>query len=291
MNRKPTQNKKIQLTTKLLIASTLLMGGTARAQVVNPQIDLDDYNLSYIYAAVLGSGSYKIDGRRITQLQAKFSWTQKEMTSTESGYSWVAPVGLGYDAVTENNWLDQVFSENLVTLTAMPGFIAHIPLNDTWTLKPLGNLGLTRDFNSEETIVLGVLGLRTLGTWRIGNNQELRWGGGVKLAAEYQTKSYDSLAFTLFETGLDYRRDTGFDVLNNKVNAGVYLIYQHFQPNWEITDTPIGDSKVLSITELGISFGLKRPRKIMGIPINRIRVGYQRGKDFRGWTVGTEFPF
>jgi hypothetical protein len=283
-----SRKKHHRLVISWLIFSLAMLAIPVQSQQVRPQIDLDDYNLSYIYAAVLGSGTYKIDGRRITQLQAKFSFTQKEMTDTDIGYSWVAPVGIGYDAVTDNNWLEQIFSENLVT---MPGFIAHIPLDDTWTLKPLGNLGLTRDFTNEETIVLGVLGLRALGKWQIGDSQELRWGGGVKLAGEYQLKSYDSLAFTVLETGLDYRRDTGFDVLDRKVNAGIYAVFQHFEPNWEITDTPVGRSEVLSILELGVSFGLKRPRKFLGIPINRVRVGYQQGKNFRGWSFGTEFPF
>ena len=262
-----------------------------QAQDIAPQTDLGDYNLSYIYAAVLGTGTYKIDGRRITQLQARFKWTQKEMTDSEFGYSWVAPVGIGYDAVTENNWLDQIFSENLVTMTALPGVIVQIPLDENWTLKPLGNLGLTYDFTNDEPVILGVLGLRALGTWAIGHNQEVRWGGGLRLAGEYQTKSYDSLAFTVLETGIDYRRDTGFDILDRKVNAGVYLVYQHFEPSWEITDTPVGRSEVLSITEVGVSLGLRRPRKILGIPINRVRVGYQSGKDFRGWSFGTDFPF
>lgn len=257
---------------------------------VDPQADLDDYNLSYIYAAVLGTGTYKIDGRRITQFQPTFRWTQKQMTEEEIGYTWVAPVGIGYDAVTDNNWLERVFTENLVTATAMPGAIVQIPLNETWSLKPLGNLGLTRDFTSEETILMGVLGLRAIGKWQIGHNQELRWAGGMRLAGEYQTKSYDTLGFTILETGIDYRRDTGFDVLERKVNAGIYLMYQHFQPSWEITDTPVGRSQVLSITELGISVGLRKPRKIMGISINRVRVGYQTGRDFEGWTFGTEFP-
>jgi len=287
---KPTKNLKARLQAQLLLAGLLVIATPTYSQV-EPQIDLEDYNLSYIYAAVMGSGTYKIDGRRITQLQAKFSWTQKEMTSTDVGYSWVAPVGIGYDTVTDNDWLDTIFSENLVTMSVMPGVIAQIPLNDTWTLKPLGNLGAARDFTSEETIVMGVLGLRALGKWYLSDTEELRWGGGMRLAGEYQLKSYDSLAFTILETGIDYRRETGFDLLERKVNAGVYLLYQHYLPAWEITDTPIGRSEILSITELGVSLGLRRPRKIMGIPINRFRVGYQRGKSFRGWTFGTEFPF
>ena len=274
-----------------LAASFLPLAAPAIAQETTPQADFEDYNLSYIYAAVLGTGTYKIDGRRITQLQARFKWTPKEVTATDVGYTVVAPVGIGYDGVTDDNWLERIFDEDLVVASVLPGLIAQIPLTENWTLKPLGNLGVARDFTREETIVMGVLGLRALGTWAIGGSQELRWGGGLRLAGEYQWHSEDSLAFTIFETGIDYRRDTGFDILERKVNAGVYLTFSHFQPSWEFSETPQKRSEVLSITELGVSLGLRRPRKILGIPVNRVRVGYKQGKDFQGWTIGGDFPF
>ncbi len=66
---------------------------------------------------------------------------------------------------------------------------------------------------------------------------------------------------------------------------------QRFIPVWEITDTPLGESEILSIVEVGLSVGLKRPRKILGIRFDRVRIGYQRGDGFTGWTFGTGIPF
>jgi hypothetical protein len=224
-------------------------------------------------------------------LQAPIKFSQREMSQEQFGISWHVPVSVGYDGVTDNNWLDKVFSDDLVTLAAMPGVELQIPYNDTWTIKPLGHLGASRDFTNEETIIMSVLGVRALGTWKEPDGSEFRWGSGIRLAGEYQLKSYNSMGFTILETGVDYRRDTGFQTLERKVNAGVYARIQYFVPTWDITDTPLGESEIVTIGEIGLSVGLKRPYKLFGYSFNRVRVGYQRGDGFKGWTFGTEFPF
>jgi hypothetical protein len=254
-------------------------------------LDEDDFRVSYAYAAVMGSGTYEIDGRRITMLRIPFALTQRKATEDDYGIRWVAPVSIGYDAVTDDNILDLIFDKDLVTLTVLPGFVFNIPINETWNIKPFGNLGGSRDFTLKENVVMGVLGMRSLGTWKYSNGDQLRWGGAFRMVAEYQTRSSDSNGFTMFETGVDYRRDTGFQVLERKVNAGVYYIYQYFTPTWDISEKPIENSSVRDIHEVGVSLGLKRPIKIFGIPINRVRLGYKYGSDLTGWTFGTDFPF
>ena len=66
---------------------------------------------------------------------------------------------------------------------------------------------------------------------------------------------------------------------------------QRYTPTWEASETPREDSKVRSLVEVGFSVGLKRPRKIFGIRFDRVRIGYQRGDGFRGWSLGSRFPF
>lgn len=255
------------------------------------ELDERDYRVSYIYAAIMGTGTYKIDGRRITMLQLPFGFTQQDMEDGKPGITWYAPVSIGYDAVTDNNWLERVFDEDLVTVSAMPGFRLELPLNDTWSLRPLGHLGYTHDFTRDEHVVMGVLGARALATLRNTDGSELRWGLGVRIAGEHQFESHASEGFAIIETGVDFRRDTGLEVLENKVNMGVHLVLQRYSPMWEVSESPREDSEVRSLVEVGFSVGLKRPRKIFGIRVERVRVGYQRGDGFTGWSLGSRFPF
>jgi hypothetical protein len=166
-------------------------------------------------------------------LQLPIAFRQRPMTDKQFGMKWYLPVTIGYDQVDDNNWLENVFEEELVTFSALPGFEAQLPLNEIWTIKPFGKLGGTYDFTRDEFITLGVLGLRTRATWPISDRSQFIWGGGIRLAGEYQLATYVSHGF---------------------------------------------------------SMGLKRPREVFGVTVERLRIGYKSGNGFRGWTVGTDFP-
>ena len=166
-----------------------------------------------------------------------------------------------------------------------------MPINDTWVLKPFGHLGVGHDFTRHETIGMFVAGLRALGTWPVGNNGEFRWGNAFRLAGEYQTKSYHRTSFGLLETGVDLRRNTSLQVMERKVNAGVYYRYQYYIPEWDIDQLRPRESDIGSLHEIGVSIGLKRPVTLLGVSFSRVRVGYNWGSGVEGWTFGTEFPF
>ena len=255
------------------------------------ELNENDFTVSYSYAAVMGTGTYKIDGRRITMLRLPFSLTQRRMTEEQFGMKWYAPVVIGYDAVSDNDWLDTIFDEDLVTLSVMPGFQAHLPLGEHWSIKPFGNLGVTQDFSLDETIAMAVLGIKGQRVWRRDDGSEFRWGAAGRLVGEYQTRSDETVGFSLLETGLDYRLDTAFRMLEHKINVGAYYLLQYYLPVWDIAESPNQDSEIRTLHEVGFSFGFKEPRKLFGFYLDRVRVGYKYGNDFRGWTMGTTFPF
>ncbi|RLA21634.1 MAG: hypothetical protein DRQ61_08315 [Gammaproteobacteria bacterium] len=255
------------------------------------EIDRDKVGVSYIYAAVMGSGSYKIDDRRITMLNMPFSWTQREMSDTEAGLKWLFPVAIGHDSVEGSDWLDELFPDNLITLTILPGFEYQLPVSPNWAIKPFANFGVTHDFLRDEVIWLGVIGLSSLARFNLDNNWELRWGNKLRLAAERQTKSGFRTRFSIVESGLDIRRNTGFIMYKREIDIGGYYIFQHFAPKWGVSDAPDRHSDLENIHEIGFSVGLKKPHTIFGISFSRVRVGYQKGGDIHGITIGGEFPF
>jgi hypothetical protein len=273
----------------LLMAALVSVAGTASPPAFG--LDADDVDVSYIYAAVMGTGSYKINGRRITMLQLPLSYTQREMTEDKPGMVWNLPISLGYDTVTDHDWFGDLLDDNLVTLTLLPGFEYQIPLDDTWTIKPFGNLGAGRDFSAEETVWMGVLGVGALGTWHLPDGWELRWGSAIQMAGEYQEQSHHRTSFGLFETGIDGRWDTPLLLADRVVNAGAYYIFQYFNPEWDIDALRPRESDIGVLHEIGVSVGLQKPVTFLGVSFSRVRVGYNRGSGVRGWTFGTEFPF
>jgi hypothetical protein len=252
----------------------------------------DELSVSYIYAAVMGTGSYKIDDRRISMLRLPFAYTQREMTKEEPGIKWQMPVVLGYDSLNYEDWVSRLIDDELVTLTILPGFEVSQPFNDIWSFKPFGNLGAGYDFARNETILMGVLGIRGLGLWRYEDQSEFRVGASARLAMEYQVRSELDYGFVMYEGGVDYRRDSNIRLFNHKTNLGVYYFFKLFMPEWDVGRTSSSIHADLNlIHEVGVSAGLFKPRKILGISISRVRLGFKFGENLRGITLGTEFPF
>lgn len=273
-----------------VLACCLLGVPGTQGQVGNPVDDLAD--VSYIYSAVMGTGTYKIEDRRISMLRVPFAWTQRELTQEQVGFKWHLPVVLGYDAMNYPDWLSRFLEDELVTLTVLPGFEVKQHLTDYWVFKPFGNLGAGYDFSRNETILMGILGIRGLGTWIYPDASEFRVGTSVRYAAEYQIQSARYTGFTMLEGGVDYRRDTYLKVFSRKTNAGVYYRLQAFIPEWRADENPDGsETRLVLVHEIGGSVGLQNPFSILGIPISRVRMGYKFGQHVRGVTFGTEFPF
>ena len=278
-----------RLLSMIALCTLLFSSAGADAQDVPP--DAEDVEVSYIYATVMGTGSYKINGRRITMLSIPVAYTQRVMTEDRSGLELNMPVVLGYDTVTDQDWFGHLLEEDLVTLTALPGFEFQLPLHPHWTLKPFGNLGAGHDFAGGETIWMGVLGIRALGTWHYPRGWELRWGAAFQAAGEYQQDSYNRTSFGLLESGVDLRWTTPLVLADRAVDTGVYYLVQHFLPEWDIDQLRPRKSEVGLLHEVGVSIGLRKPVSFLGVDFARVRVGYSRGSGVRGWTFGTDFPF
>lgn len=279
-------------TKKLLLLGCAVLHLSALRAVAQTEDPLDELKVSYIYAAVMGTGTYKIEDRRISMLRIPFVYTQQKQSLEQVGIRWHMPVVLGYDALKYEDWLDRLLEDELVTLTILPGFEVQQAYDENWIFKPFGNLGVGYDFSRNETILMGILGIRMLGTWIYEDASELRLGTSFRYAAEYQIQSDTGLGFSMTEAGVDYRRDTNFRVFKRETNIGTYYRAQFFLPGWRLGKrTAEEDIKVGLINEIGLSAGLRKKHKFLGMSYSRVRMGFQFGKNVRGVTFGTDFPF
>ncbi len=259
------------------------------SQVPSGQNDLA--SVSYSYATLMGSGTYQINGRRITMVSLPLEFSQQALTRNQPGLKWYVPVVIGHDSVSDPEWLDDFFDKDLVTLSVLPGFEYQYRLDNTWALKPFAHLGAAHDSVSHETAIMGVLGARLLGTWQLQGSAEFRFGAALRFAGEHQTRSGEDYHFAIAETGLDYRHDTRLTWGNEPLNAGIYYRLEYFQPDWELAESPLRRSDIELVHELGVSVGLPEPVSFLGMTFGRFRVGYKVGDGLEGWTFGTEFPF
>ena len=273
-----------------LILAIFLLTLPATAQQTS--LSEDDVEVSYIYAAVLGTGTYQIKGRRITMLRLPFRWSLHD-DDDSSGWKVLLPVVAGYDDLSniDSDIIDALLPDQLVTLTFLPGVEYQFTLGEKWSIKPFAQAGVGRDFNLNETILMTQLGIRTLYLTEWNDTWQFRWGNSLRWAGEQQSNSGDRLSLSIFETGVDLRHPLPLTILDRATDLGFYYIFQRLIPEWNAANTPDYRAETTSLHEFGISAGLRSPYKVLGIDVQRIRLGYKNGGSFEGWTIGTEFPF
>ena len=277
--------------TALTVCLLILASNEGFAYPVGP--DGDNFEISYIYAAVLGSGTYEIEGRHLTMFLFPFSSSQKPLGEETPGWRWLFPAVLGYDDLrdVESDWFNTLLPDQIVTLSVLPGIEYIYPVSANWQLKPFVQLGAGRDFSSGETIAMTQFGIRSLSLFQLTNDLELRWGNTLRWAGEYQLDTEDRNSLGIFDTGLDIRRKTPYSLLEKRMDIGAYYIFQQYVPRWRLSDAPDREQITVRVHEIGVSMGLQRPHIFLGIPFQRIRAGYKSGDHFRGLTFGSEFPF
>ena len=272
------------------IGAAVCLSGVARAA----DGDLEEVpNISYIHAAVLGTGTYTLNDRRMTMLKLPISWKQRPATAESVGWRWLAPVVLGYDDLSkmDSDIVGALLPDQLVTLSVMPGVEFIYPVNQHLYLKPFVEIGGGRDFNIDENFALTHLGIRSYSPFEVGENWQFRIGAGVRWAGEYQFKSEDTNALGIIDLGFDVRRNLWFKVFEQRANMGAYYIYQRYLPEWSTGNSVDWDGKAREVHEFGLSLGVPQGKRFLGINLRRVRVGYKKGGKFQGWTLGTEFPF
>ena len=263
---------------------------TAAASDYDPE---DLINVSYIHAAVLGTGTYSLRERRMTMLKVPFAWNQRPASPDSVGWRWLAPTVLGYDDLSgvDSDFIDALLPDQLLTLSVMPGVEFTYPVSEHWYLKPFVEIGGGRDFQQEETFFLTQLGVRSLSPFELGERWQLLLGGALRWAGEYQLHSEDTNAFGIVDLGLDVRRDLPWRLFEQRLNLGAYYIYQRYLPEWRAGEADDWQNRALEVHEFGLSLGVPHGRKVLGINVRRVRIGYKKGGKFQGWTFGTEFPF
>jgi len=71
----------------------------------------------------------------------------------------------------------------------------------------------------------------------------------------------------------------------------MHHIYELFMHEWKINEAPGAKARSRDLHEFGLSIGFTNWERTFGLPLRRVRIGYTRGGNFHGVTIGADFPF
>ncbi len=273
-----------------VLALLLVVAAAVSAQDASIQV-IEDIPVNYIYAAVLGTGFYDLNGKRIAVVRMPFS--SKRFDAPPAGSQWrvLAPVAVGYENMGEDNDIEKWIPNEVVTLSAIPGAEYFYQVSDSVLVKPFAQLGLGRDYSRHQTTSIGIAGVRVLADIHDGELWQFRLGNSLQWAGEEIQHRDHYSSFGLYEFGLDFKRHLPVKVLNRQLNLGAYLMWQHFFNQRNATYPLVKPVDIDNLYQLGFTLGLKRPYSILGFAFETVSVGFSLGENGHAISFGTGFPF
>jgi len=282
--RKTPKRKTLSLLPLILVAATLSLGGGAASRAMADE-DPDPVDLiNFSFATWLGSGVYKLKDRKVGVLRMPFRYELRPPEDGKLGLRLLLPATVAYYDFDDP-------ASNVSMASFVPGLEVQIPVNEYWTLKPFGQVGVGMEADNRDTVYIygGGVGSLVSFPWR---KYVISVGNSVTLAEDSDTGSGATSGFSLISAGLDIRRPLGFTLLDRQLDGSVYFIANRFFDRVNFLETDGDDETIRNIYEVGITLGTAEPFSIWKLSADRVGIDYRFGsRGFEGIGVNLGFPF
>ena len=272
----------------IVLLNSIFSGGISPAQAGEDPGDLFNYG----FAVWLGSGFYKVNDAdkkmAVLRIPARYSLRPMQSDKTDPidrlGFRLLLPAVIAYEEQTETGFGFGAFA-------FVPGLEIEIPVNQYWTVKPFGQFGVGQDTAGGTANYVYGGGIKSLVSipWRkfvfgIGNS----W----VVAEDRDTTSKDTTGFSLLNAGLDIRHPTGFTIFDRQLDISGYFVVNYFKNQVEILSDDGDTSKLKTLYEVGLTFGVSEAVSIWKVDFDRVGIDYRWGDEgLRGIGFNLGFPF
>jgi hypothetical protein len=262
----------------LLLAALLLMPFDG----VAAEADGDTTAAGYEFAYWLGSGLYRIGGRDVWNIVLPFDWGLREPADRRPGMRLLLPVTVG--------WLDtaDLRSDNLQTLTFVPGLEIQFQPTAHWSLRPFAQAGIGKDLSRGENAWIYAGGIRSRFENRLDDYTLIL--GNALVAAGSQGDGNRS-SFGRFDAGIGVERPLNWRVGGRATKLGAFYVASFFSDNAELARSLKPDKFNLgAVHRFGLAVGLQEPYRIFGLELDWLGLSYVTGNNIKGIRLNAGFP-
>ena len=115
-------------------------------------------------------------------------------------------------------------------------------------------------------------------------------GGEFLWAGNNPTGSDSTTSFSRLGLGVEYKIPSNFVVSDRSISWHLRAFQWYFSDAMTFEE-PVLPFKLNHTTEVGLSFGLDRPIRMLGYDFTQLGVGYEWSDGFEAVTFFTTFPF
>jgi hypothetical protein len=260
----------------VVIIGHLLLPENALAQ--------DEANLfHWAYAPAFGTGAYRVGDEETFVLTFKPKIDLRKQRNHRIGVKLTLPLSLGLQTLNLNELISDDLPDQLTTVSFVPGVEFIVPVGQSWTVKPFGNVGYGTSYTLEQAAWIYFLGAKSRYVFNWGKAQmgflnELLWAGYLPDPGEYDT-------FSRFMLGLEAQYPLGnAQFLNQQLFLEPHILYYRYLDDLDFFE-PLGDGRILSLeeeVELAVALGTKTPQKFWIFRPDRIGIGLRVSEELKG---------
>jgi len=243
---------------------------------------------NWYYAAVYGTGAYRIGEETVGVVRLPMAYTIRETTDEDWGLRLTFPVSAAF---AEFDLTDMNIGRiSAVGLSVLPGIEAEIPLRPGWVVKPFANAGGGWEFQRDTSAFIWSVGASTLYRRTLENEWLLGLGGKLTYAG-YRADGTDSVLGAV-SIGVDLGFPIEMEIAGRQAILGTQLVGTMYfnQLQFLLPGSPTED--VSNEVELAVTLGVRKPIEFLGASFDRIGLGYRQGSDgLKGVRLVASFPF
>jgi len=265
--------------------------GVLIAQV--PPIEVDPEGVeNYPYTHDIGFAGYDAGQQQVVNVRIPASRLFRSPEEYPWGLRLRFPLSFGvYGLTVKDIFEDLDFDlERIKAFTFVPAAEFLIPLSEHWMLKPRQDLGVGKDFEGGDWILIAATGVQGIYT-RPWKSLVFTFGPGVKYSFSNSQSGRYNDDFALVELGLDTLIPFGLDIGEHRVDFSLYVIGRHYFRELVFDQVLLDPLVIQQEGEIGVTFGSTPLPRIWKFNIPRFLIGYRFAENFRGIRIKFGLPF
>lgn len=276
------------LVTAALGVFTVALSAPAFSQV-GGQNGADDV-IHYAYAALFGTGVYRLDDRTVTVLRVPISYRFRDAERGHPGIRALLPVTFGSHSFDFDTIIGDL-DVDLSTVSFVPGIEFNFALSPDWTVTTLASFGYGRDLDNN--VSSQIYGAAVSSSYTFGKSRhEYRFGTQI-LVAGYQPSGRSDRVLARIGLGVDAKMPTTWRWGESPVFLNPQLITYFYTR--EVEFRTLSQERdffdLRSEIQVGLAVGREQPWKFLGLKFDRVGLGYRYSDNVRGIKLFTRFPF
>jgi hypothetical protein len=243
------------------------------------------------WAYAVGDTSFlNVVGQSVQVVRLPIGYSPRSIEDDGWGLKLSFPVSFGFHELTAETALGGELRENVGTVAAVPGAEFRLPVGSRWTLRPFVEAGAGKDMEGGEYAWIYSGGLNALFVAERGR-YEFRVGPGLAYDGATLADRSLSSGYTTLETGFEVRRNMGRGLFRRNSDIGVYAIRRRFLEPLEFEQLDGRTIELRDQTEIGFSFGLRRPLEWWLMRVDRVGIGWKSGGKLSSVRLLFDVPF